>query len=82
MRLQIGFALLLLLWCGPVAILAETSLGVRPLHWGLEAALATLPSHTHLLLDQAAIEQFLVDLDGMPPDWPKVYGQGHHDPEP
>ena len=80
MRLQIGFALLLLLWCGPVAILAETPLGVRPLHWGLEAAVATLPSHTHLLLDQAAIEQFLVDLDGMPPDWPKVYGQGHHDP--
>ncbi len=81
MRLRIGLVLALLVCWGPATILAEASLGVRLLHRGFEAARATLPSHTHLLLDQAAIEQFLVQLDGMPPDWPKVYGQGHHDPD-
>lgn len=81
MRFWIGSALLLLVWCGPATILAETPLGVRFLHKGLEAALATLPPHTHLLLDPAAIEQFLLELDGRPPDWPKVYGEGHHDPD-
>jgi len=39
-----------------------------------------LPSDTHLLVETAAIEQFLSALDGEPPDWPLVYGQGHHDP--
>jgi hypothetical protein len=41
---------------------------------------AVLPQETHLLLTPAAIEQFLDQLDGTPPDWAKVYGQGHHDP--
>src|SRR5687768_3707313 len=80
MRLRIGLALLLLVWCWPATLLAETSLGVRHLHNGLEAALTTLPPHTHLLLDREAIEQFLRELDGIPPDWRKVYGKGHHDP--
>lgn len=80
MRLRIGLALLLLVWCWPTTLLAETSLGVRHLHKGLEAALATLPPHTHLLLDREAIEQFLRELDGIPPDWHKVYGKGHRDP--
>ena len=80
MRLRIGLALLLLAWCGPAVVVAGDSSGVRPLHLGLKAALATLPPHTHLLLDQDAIEQFLVALDGMPPDWRQVYGRGHHDP--
>ncbi len=81
MGFRIGTVLLLLVWCVPVTILAETPPGVRSLHKGLEAALATLPSHSHLLLDQAAIEQFLLELDEKPPDWLTVYGQGHHDPD-
>lgn len=79
MRLRFGMALLWLVCCGPATGLAEDSLGIRPLHRGLEAALATLPPHTHLLLDRDAIERLLVELDGMPPNWSKVYGQGHHD---
>ncbi len=81
MRFWIGSLFLLLAWCEPATILAETPLGARSLYKGLEAALATLPSHTHLLLDQTAIEQFLAELDDKPPDWPTVYGQGHHDPD-
>lgn len=81
MQFWIGSLLLLLVWCRPTISFAETSLGTRFLYKGLEAALATLPSRTHLLLDQAAIEQFLVELDDKPPDWPTVYGQGHHDPD-
>lgn len=79
MRLRIGLALLLLVWFRPAMVPAETSLGVRPLRKGLEVALATLPPDIHLLLDREAIERFLVELDGMPPDWHQVYGQGHHD---
>ena len=81
MRLRIGMVLLWLVCCGPATGLAEDSLGIRSLHRGLEAALATLPAHTHLLLDREAIERLLVELDGIPPNWSKVYGQGHHDPD-
>ncbi|MBU6431799.1 MAG: hypothetical protein KJS98_00630 [Nitrospirae bacterium] len=40
-----------------------------------------LPPDSHLLIDPHSIEQFLVALDGTPPDWASVYGQGHHDPD-
>jgi hypothetical protein len=33
-----------------------------------------------VLIEAAAIEQFLQRLDGGPPDWALVYGHGHHDP--
>lgn len=72
--------LLLLGALSPVSTRAEESAGVRPLRNGMAAALASLPAHTHRLLDQQSIEQFLVELDGAPPDWATVYGQGHHDP--
>lgn len=83
-RFDRGVRLLLtLLLCGsliPGTAEAEESAGVRPLRNGLAAALESLPAQTHLLLDQPSIEQFLVELDGAPPDWVTVYGQGHHDP--
>ncbi len=66
------------LW--PAVVSADGLPGVRPLHQDTSAALATLPPHNHLLLDQEAIEQFLAALDGSPPDWAQIYGQGHHDP--
>ena len=81
MRLQLGYAILLAISCLPPAVLADDALGLRPLHPDLKAAVDTLPPHTHLLLDRDAIERFLVALDGTPPDWVTVYGQGHHDPE-
>ena len=39
-----------------------------------------LPSGTRLMVRPAAVEQFLAELDGQPPDWARVYGHGHHDP--
>ena len=39
-----------------------------------------LPSGTRLMVRPAAVEQFLTELDGQPPDWARVYGHGHHDP--
>jgi hypothetical protein len=41
---------------------------------------AFLPPGTHLLMETSAIERFLDELDGTPPDWATVYGHGHHDP--
>lgn len=41
---------------------------------------AGLPPGTRLMMHPAAIEEFLTELDGQPPDWRAVYGQGHHDP--
>lgn len=40
----------------------------------------SLPPGTLLMMHPAAIEDFLAELDGHPPDWRAVYGHGHHDP--
>lgn len=72
--------LLALVSVGPTAAQAESELGVQPLHREFSAALASLPPQTQLLLKSESIERFLTALDGHPPDWPTVYGQGHHDP--
>ena len=41
---------------------------------------AVLPPDTHLLIETQAIERFLDELEGAPPEWAAVYGHGHHDP--
>lgn len=64
----------------PATVRAEGVSGVQPLHREFSAALASLPAQSHLLLDPESIERFLTALDGHPPDWATVYGQGHHDP--
>ena len=79
-RFRLAVALLLLGCLTPITMWAEEAPGVRLLHSRMAAALASLPAQTHLLLEQQSIEQFLVELDGAPPDWITVYGQGHHDP--
>jgi hypothetical protein len=54
--------------------------GAGPLHrLSVEELETLLPSGTHLMVDPAVIERFLVELDGAPPDWAALYGQGHHD---
>ncbi len=73
-------ALLLLTCLVPTAVRAEGVTGLQPLHRDLSAALASLPPQSRLLVDPESIEQFLATLDGHPPDWGTVYGQGHHDP--
>lgn len=80
MRTPIAMALLLLAWLTPAMVSAGDSSGLRPLQKGMSAALASLPPYSHVLFDQKPIEQFLAALDGSPPDWAQVYGQGHHDP--
>ena len=65
----------------PTIIQADDGIGLRPLRTIPPAKLASiLPSDTHALIDRSAIEAFLVALEGAPPDWATVYGQGHHDP--
>jgi hypothetical protein len=41
---------------------------------------AVLPQGTTLMMRPDAVEEFLMELDGQPPDWRAVYGHGHHDP--
>ena len=54
---------------------------VRPLLTGPLSSLKTLlPADSHMLIEAKAIEAFLDALDRAPPDWPTVYGHGHHDP--
>lgn len=72
---------LLLLLCAVPVIRAEDGLGIRPLHIVDSSGFpAILPRDTQFLDDASSIEAFLTTLDGRPPDWPAVYGHGHHDP--
>jgi hypothetical protein len=61
---------------------AEEGIGTSPLLTIAPKDLPRiLPADSHLLIDPLSIEQFLDALDGAPPDWARVYGHGHHDPE-
>src|SRR5512145_2478552 len=62
--------------------LAEDAIGARPLLTIAPKDLHTiLPSDSRLLIDPHSIEQFLDSLDKAPPDWNRVYGHGHLDPD-
>lgn len=77
----IGAAMLTGLAASPVILCAEESLGVRPLHnLSLSQVRGILPPRTSLLVDADAIERFLRDLDGAPPNWVTLHGHGHEDP--
>jgi hypothetical protein len=66
----------------PTALYGEDALGVKTLlSVRLSDIQTQLPPDTQVLIDAAAIEQFLHGLDGTPPDWAKLYGDGHHNPE-
>lgn len=70
-----------ILMADPSLLFGEEAAGTRPLLVVERDRLhSLLPSDTHLLVDPGPIEQFLNELDGTPPDWALVYGQGHHDP--
>ena len=61
-------------WSGEVG-------GPHPLRHGtLDELAAVLPAGTSLMAQPAAIEHFLEELDGQPPDWVTLYGHGHHNP--
>lgn len=49
------------------------------LHLSRDSLLAALPGDTHLLIDPDSVERFLDDLEGSPPNWAVLYGDGHHD---
>jgi hypothetical protein len=56
--------------------------GQGPLRLLTPGALHTiLLSGTHIMMESSAIEQFLSELDGHPPDWATIYGHGHQDPD-
>lgn len=60
---------------------ADDGIGIAPLRFLNSPHFTDVLSQDILVLDDAAsIETFLTGLDGQPPDWPAVYGSGHHDP--
>lgn len=71
---------LLCLWGIPAGVPAQDASGTASL-WTIPLAeIGTkLPRDTQVLIERSAIEAFLAELDGTPPDWANVYGHGHHD---
>lgn len=62
-------------------VLADDVTGHGPLHiLPDEKRIELLPAGTLFLMATPEVERFLDALDGEPPDWPTVYGHGHHDP--
>lgn len=60
---------------------AQEDVGIRPIQFeSLSEFAAALPGDIQLLDDAIAIEGFLEALEGYPPDWLAIYGEGHHDP--
>jgi hypothetical protein len=63
----------------PSPIRSEDATGLRQLRTSPLTKLdSLLPPGTHVLIDRSTIETFLAALEGAPPDWATVYGQGHH----
>lgn len=59
----------------------EDVVGIRPLQSIKPGFIqSAIPQDSKLLNDPHAIERFLDEIDGSPPDWATVYGHGHHDP--
>lgn len=80
MRCQSLFFSAVLLCVAP-AFAADEVQGIGPLQTlSLAQFSETLSKDIRFLNDPASIESFLTGLDGAPPDWPTIYGQGHHDP--
>lgn len=71
---------LLCLWGIPAGVPAQDASGTASL-WTIPLAeIGTkLPRDTQVLIERSAIEAFLAELDGTPPDWANIYGHGHHD---
>ena len=75
------FGLQLILLIGASAGLGQEVTTMLPLLLSRSVDLqAILPPDTHLLIETQAIERFLDELEGAPPEWAAVYGHGHHDP--
>ena len=80
LHLFVSLALVSFLIAPPI-LLADEPLGVTALlSVRLRDVQTHVPPDTHVFIEAAAIEQFLRELDGVPPDWATVYGHGHHDP--
>lgn len=76
-----GILVVLLLLFSAPARGAEEGAGIGPLQFLSPSQLAAIISKDIQFLDDASsIDTFLTVLDGHPPDWPAVYGHGHHDP--
>jgi hypothetical protein len=81
MRMPAVLAIISLVTQVSPVLYAQEPAGVRPLLKLDRTVLPSLlPSDTRFLVDADQIERFLGELDGTPPDWAQVYGQGHHDP--
>lgn len=73
-----GFLSLLLLVFSS-SVWAQDAEGIRPLIMsGANALRQALPKDTQLLADVPSIEAFLRLIEGTPPKWNEVHGQGDH----
>lgn len=80
MPMRAVLVVLLLLFSAP-ARGAEEGAGIGPLRFlSLPQFAAIIPHGIQFLDDAPSIESVLTALDGRPPDWPAIYGHGHHDP--
>ena len=80
MPMRAVLVVLLLLFSAP-ARGAEEGAGIGPFRFlSLPQFAAIIPHDIQFLDDAPSIESFLTALDGRPPDWPAIYGHGHHDP--
>ncbi len=80
MPMRVVLVGLLLLFSAP-ARGAEEGAGIGPLQFLSPSQFAvTISKDIQFLDDAPSIENFLTALDGRPPDWPAIYGHGHHDP--
>lgn len=78
--MRVVLVVLLLLFSAP-ARGAEEGLGIGPFQFLSPSQFAAIiPPDIRFLDDAPSIEKFLIILDGRPPDWPAIYGHGHHDP--
>jgi hypothetical protein len=76
------FGVLLIVSMSAPTVCAQEVTTTLPLLLRTSADLrAILPPDAHLLIETSAIERFLDELEANPPDWARVYGHGHHDPD-
>lgn len=65
----------------PASARSDDGVRIGPLRaMSLSQLASNLPPDTVLLIERTQIEAFLALIEGTPPDWAAVYGQGHHDP--
>lgn len=79
---QLALSSFLLIFLASVPAQSGEIGGVGPLHRVASSELSSIvPPGSRLMVERRVIEDFLSALDGEPPDWTVLYGQGHREPD-